>query len=392
MAMKDNTKLLLKDSLLCLIVSSVIIAALSVVITQLSIFDPFSNAFKDFRFLDIYYSEEMGRGQKTNPNIILINIQHKDRYELAGLLSKLQQQKPKVIGIDVIFRDRRHPFADSLLARQLKKKNIIHSFAYLPDSVIGNHPTLVASNAEVGYSNINFDRENKVIRNFRSIKETSKTTEFSFTSQIVRQYDRELWKEIKPKLKKDLPIKYYGNYNHYLHYDYDEVVKMDSIPQFKDAILLLGYLGTPTGSTFDIEDKHYTPLNQKVVGKSPPDTYGITIHANILEMLLAKDFITPTGTGIKILIGLALTYFSLVYFIRLNKRKVARYMFTKKVAQFLFTIAFLYFSLYLLEAHILFEPAPIIAFVLLSVECIGIYRILINYLNKKYQWKSYYYV
>ena len=67
-------------------------------------------------------------------------------------------------------------------------------------------------------------------------------------------------------------------------------------------------------------------------------------------------------------------------------------MFTKKVAQFIFSVFFLYFSLSLLEANILFEPAPIIAFVLLSVECIGIYRILINYLNKKYQWKSYYYV
>ena len=105
--MGNNTKLLLKDSFLCLIVSSIIIAAISVIITQLSIFDPFSNAFKDFSFLDIYYSEKMGGKKKINPNIILVNIQHKDRYELARLLSKIQEQKPKVIGVDAIFRDRR---------------------------------------------------------------------------------------------------------------------------------------------------------------------------------------------------------------------------------------------------------------------------------------------
>lgn len=390
--MKNKTKLLFLDSFLCLIISSLIITILSVIITQLSIFDPFSNAFKDFSFLDIYYSEKMGGNKKINPEIILVNIEHKDRYELAKLLSKIQDQKPKVIGVDVIFKDRQEEYSDSLLTRELKRENVINSFAYYDNSIIKNHPKIVESHKSAGFSNISFDKENKVIRNFKGILETPNSAEYSFISQIIKKYDPILWKDIKSKLKATRPIKYYGNYKHYLQYDYDEIMKMDSLPSIKNSIVLFGYLGSPTGNKFDIEDKHFTPLNNKVAGKSAPDTFGITIHANILEMILARDFITPVGKITKILIGLILTYFSLAYFIWLNKKAVVRYMFTKKLVQFILSICLLYFSLYLLKINILFKPAPIIAYIIISVECIGVYKIFINYFHKKYQWRSYYFV
>ena len=290
------------------------------------------------------------------------------------------------LGIDEI------SYSDSLLTRELERENVINSFAYFDNSQIRNHPKIVKPFKQVGFSNINFDKENKVIRNFRGILETQNTPAYSFTSQIIKKFDPILWMEVKSKLKVDRPIRYYGNYNHYLHYDYDEVLQTDSLPLLKNSIVLLGYLGTPTGNEFDIEDKHFTPLNKKVAGKSAPDTFGITIHANILEMILSRDFISPLRKITKILIGLVLTYISLVYFIWLNKKTVVRYMFTKKLVQFILSICLLYFSLYLLKVNILFKPAPLIAFILLSVECIGVYKIFINHLHKKYRWRSYYFI
>ena len=44
-----------------------------------------------------------------------------------------------------------------------------------------------------------------------------------------------------------------------------------------------------------------------------------------------------------------------------------------------------------MKINIYLKAAPIIAVMLLSVEFIGLYKILINYLNKKYSWKSYFF-
>ncbi len=54
-------------------------------------------------------------------------------------------------------------------------------------------------------------------------------------------------------------------------------------------IVLFAY-ATPF-NPMDIEDKKFTPMNEKYAGKSIPDMNGIIVHANIISMVMEDNFI-----------------------------------------------------------------------------------------------------
>lgn len=383
-----KNKLLHKDAFFCMLFSFIIIGLASLVILNLSIFNPFTNAFKDFSFLDIYYSEKMGEPYPVNQNIILVNVEHRDRFELAELLSILQKQQPKTIGVDLIFKEQREAYSDSLLKIQLGKANVINSYAYVSNNLVKNNSFFLAQENTSGFSNINFDRDEGVIRNVQLQKK--KTEEFAFSTAIAKNALSENdFEKLKRKFKNKQRIKFFGNQHHFLTYSFDEVLEKENHPLMKGKIIMLGYLGVPLNSPFDVEDKHFTPLNEVAVGKSIPDMNGVVIQATILEMLLNNDFITDVPLLILIILTILLSYLSLLYFLRLNKRKRIRYMITKKIAQLLFTVIFLYVALYLLQFDIYLNATPIIAIVLLSVECIAIYVLALKFIKSKLKWKSY---
>lgn len=383
-----KNKLLHKDAFFCMLFSFGVIGIASLLLINLSIFNPFTNAFKDFSFLDIFYSEKMGEEYPVNQDIILINVEHRDRFELAELLSLLQKQQPKAIGVDLIFKDRKEEFSDSLLKIQLNKPNVINSYAYVSGNLVERHPYFKVNNTSEGYSNINFDRDEGVVRRVHFQQNNFKNLGFSVA--IAKQaFPKNEFETLKPKINKSKRIKYFGNQNHFLTFGFDEVLASKSHPVMKDKILLLGYLGVPLNNVFDVEDKHFTPLNEVAVGKSIPDMNGVVIHANILEMLIKKDFISEVSWWILLLLTVIMTYFSLLFFLKLNKRKKVRYAITKKIVQLLFTVVFLYIALYALQFDIYLRAAPIIAIVLLSVACIPLYLIFLNFLKSKFKWKSY---
>jgi CHASE2 domain-containing sensor protein len=388
--MKENRKLLYREAFFCMLFSFAVLGIASVLIINISIFNPFTNAFKDFSFLDLFYTEKMGEEYPVNQDIILVNVEHRDRFELSELLKHIQQQQPKVIGIDLIFKESKEAFSDSLLRVQLQKPNVINSFAFIGDDVVFNANIFRKETNLEGYSNINFDAENGVIREFEGISVSKNSNAYSFSLKIAQQVlSTEGFSAIEKKLKQSNTIKYFGAQRHFLTFGFDEVMAQETLPTMKNKIILLGYLGTPLANSFDVEDKHFTPLNEKAVGKSIPDMNGVVVHANLLQMLLSNDFIYKVPTWILAIITVVLTYLSLVYFLKLNKKAKARYTFTKKLVQLLFTVAFLYIALYLLTVDVYLKSTGIIAVCIISVECIGIYLILIKHLKTKYAWKSY---
>ena len=56
------------------------------------------------------------------------------------------------------------------------------------------------------------------------------------------------------------------------------------------------------------EDIFYTPLNKKYAGKTIPDMYGIIIHANIISMIISRDYIDPLPGWINILMAILICY------------------------------------------------------------------------------------
>ena len=151
---------------------------------NLSILDPFEKAFKDFKFTDMYYSERINETQRNN-KIIIVNIKHADRFQLAEVINKINENEPKVIGLDVIFEDKKTEFTDSLLKASIASKdNIVTAYFHDNDSIVNNHEYFQFKEGNKGYINLDLKGQNSVIRDFLGVKGNEKR-ELAFATQLA---------------------------------------------------------------------------------------------------------------------------------------------------------------------------------------------------------------
>ncbi|MBE9489600.1 MAG: CHASE2 domain-containing protein [Bacteroidetes bacterium] len=389
--MKQKTKLLIKDSFLATLFSFILIFILSFLFINLSFFKPLKETLKDFSFLDVYYSENFNPSNTVNNDIILINIEQRDRFEIAQLLDAVKNEQPKVIGLDIIFKEQKEPFIDSILINSLQASNIVTAFLIKKDSVIANNSVFNTSSAS-GFINLNFNDKTNVIREFASVKNLGDTSYTSFTSQIVRSYSASNWEEYNydQKLSKEKVIKFYGNYDTFLTFGFDEFMQNNNKELIKDKIVLLGYLGTPTGNINDVEDKHFTPLNKATAGKSNPDMFGIVVHANIINMMIKNEFMYSVSTIWIGIITFLFTFFGIMFFIWFEERDLIYFYALKKIFLFLFTIILMWLSLWLFKKGVILKTAPIIGITLAACSFIAYYKYVFKYIQKKTKWKSYF--
>lgn len=369
----------MKISLLHTILSFVLLWLLSLLLFNLSFLNPIEKAFQDFSYSDLYYSKKLFKEEKVNTDIVLINIKKSDRATFGFIITQIARQQPAVIGLDVIFKERKDIFQDSILAKSLiaHQDLLVGSKIIEPDHSVKNATPFSLKNT--GFINLNLaEVEDRVIRNFTPTYEDVP----SFDVAIVNHYNPSLLKDID--LKRTMPINYVGNYNHFITLNSEALMTQDSIPLLKGKIVLLGYLGTPTGSMYDIEDKHFTPLNKNHTGKSIPDMFGITIHANIINMLLKKDFINVVPSFIVYGTAFLLTFLSSLLFVWVSNKDYPWLGVAIKIYQLLFTILFLWFALFLLSKDIKFPVLIVVASVLLSLEFLPYLVYVSNRFQKKY--------
>jgi len=355
--------------------------------------DLYRLAFKEFSFLDTYFAQKMGpEAGQVNQQLILVNVKHLDREQLATLIEKIQKQNPRVIGVDVIFDHQKEVLTDERLWQALQPENVVSAYAIQNRELVKNDPKLGVFRHKLGYANFNFDSYNSVIRNFQAMRDFEGYQYQSFGLRVAQHY---LGRKVKLQWdnmdKKSVPINYSGGTDHYYSFDADDILKRDSVPVLRDKVVLLGYMGTPTGNPYDIEDRHFTPLNQEFVGKSAPDTFGIVVHANIIEMLINDKKLKEAPVWVLLFVGFILTFTAIAYFIKLNKNKIERFMLVRNLTQLGFTIFFIWIALWLLSVGIYFKITELIWYTVLSIECIWAYKILSNYLKNKFGWESYFF-
>ncbi len=390
--MKRSTKLLLKDSLLCTLFAFLIIFVLSFLVINMSFFDPLKKVVKDFSFLDVYYAENFNPTHTVNQDIVLINIEHRDRFELAQLLSEVLKADPKVVGVDIIFKDRKEGFIDTLLAKALHNDKVITSYIIGKDSLI-NNDSLFLNKKNSGFVNLNFENQESVVREFVGITQFQNQKHLSFASKIAHKVlGKEAWEAYSydDKFHGTTPIKYTGDYTSFLNFGYEEFMESENKAILKNKIVLLGYLGSPTGNIYDVEDKLFTPLNKITAGKSVPDMFGVVIHANIINMLLKNDLMYRVSNFWIGVLSFICTFFTIMYFLWLGKRKKITESTVKKIVLFSFTIILTGLALWLFKMGIILKVVPIIGITLLGSSYISYYKHLIDYIKTKMSWESYF--
>lgn len=383
MAIKRKWNYLCFDALFCTVFSFIVSGILYLFVVNLSILDPFERAFTDFSFTDIYHSKILDK--RVSNDIIIVNIKHENRYQIAKAIDMVSSHNPKVIGLDIIFKDLKNSYYDSILKGSFSNSdNLVFSFYYDGDNKIENHPYFRLNDYNEGFINVELENQNSVIRDFVGFRNDS----FSFASKIAMASGYSGEKNVKNILQSRIPINYFGNLDSFLTFDIEEILSSNTIPTLNNAIVLFGYLGTPTGNPYDIEDKHFTPLNEKFVGRSTPDMHGVVIQANIIKMLIQENFIKKIPNFISFTIAFVLCFFITLLGFRLKKKNELVYDLTIKFLQLIISILLLYAAIKLIESNVYIYITPILILSLVGLGMIGYYTHLLNFLNKRFKWKS----
>ncbi|TDT46494.1 CHASE2 domain-containing sensor protein [Maribacter spongiicola] len=360
---------------------------------NLSFFSPFKNAFKDFSYLDLYYSERLNEDHfALNDDIILVNIDRLNRKQIAEVIDALKKSGPKVIGLDVIFKETEDPIWDNYLASKLDDESLIFAYSIVNKSEVYTDSSIHTINNNKGYANFNFDTDAVVIRDFQGVKKSDTKTLVSFPVMVAKKYKGNNWFiEKESYFEKERPINYSGKREEFLILESKDIIGERLIPFIQDKIVLVGYLGNEMTYTFDIEDKHYTPMNAKFVGKSPPDAFGLVIHANIVQMLISNTYIQVVPNWVLTILTVMLTFISLAYFIYISKKMLASYVLRLNLVQLMFATLFIWISLLFFKKGILFKITSITAVVVFSMGLIGYYKKLAHYLFKRFKWEGFFY-
>ncbi|WP_033961943.1 CHASE2 domain-containing protein [Psychroserpens jangbogonensis] len=390
--MKKKTKLLIRDAFLSTILSSILLLILSIAFINIRFFNPLHKAFSDFSFLDIFYSEKFHNTDKVNSDIILVNIENHDREVIANLLNSILKEDPKAVGFDIILENRPEKTkTDTFLAKLLLNKKVVTTFETSNDSLIFSDPFFKTRHRS-GFAEFNFKTNTAVIREFIGKKEFNEKSHSSFATLLAQKYlSKKQWEKYNydERLTKLQTIKYSGNYTAFPYLSLDDFFLNEDKPILKDKIVIMGYIGSPTGNKNDILDKFFTPLNPTSAGKSDSDMFGSVVHGNITNMLIKNDLMNRVSFFWMCVITFICMYLSTILYMKWNKKYKISYRTRKQTYQLVFSVVLFAIVVWFFKNDIVINPFPIVIGVIIAGSYFKYYKHLTRYINTKRKWKTY---
>ncbi len=362
------------------------VALISLVVLNISFFDPFTQAFRDFTLTDLYYSKIKDRNEIYKGPVILVNIENKNRQEIAFLLQQIETGKPKVVALDFLLKKHQSP-QDSILKQIFdENKNIVFNFiADFDDEKQNEYNDSFFTTKADGYSNLVSENiEYSTIRNYYPFYQNHE----AFTSAIIKKYDSTIYTDLLKWKNKKVEIHFTGNLSNFTYYTFNEVTDPDfNSAIFENKIVLLGYFGLnefKTGNLRLDEDKFFTPLNPQLSGRSYPDMYGVVIHANIIRMILEHNFIRVVPTWLVIFISFIILWFILPMMCGLFFKGDIWFNTTGTLLQLVGSILVVFFCV-LIYRHFntKFDPGFLLTCVVLLPTFINLYEALLVFLKHK---------
>ena len=357
-------KIFLLDIIFCTLFVTFLIWGVLQIPIKTDLIDPIGQALDDFEATDLVYTA-LRDDPKPDPNITMVNIGNLDRAGVARLIDNLNKYHPFVIGIDAFYRKDKTDFyrekglinGDSLLEKVFSEtENLVlvtklskfNEKTGLFDSIETSHPKFM-QHAYGGFANmITSENEFRVSRKVVPVELCRDSLQLFFPVKIASIYNPI---KVEKFLKKDniqklLAIKkaknpsesgedfletiyYRGNINNFSGetdvfgkknifntIDVDEALNETFDPKkVTGKILLLGYMGEKIkNDKFWDEDKFYTPLNKQFAGKSFPDMYGVTVHANVVSMILNETYVSVVDDNLILIINLIICLLNVIIF------------------------------------------------------------------------------
>ena len=385
-----------KDTIFSTLWVFVFIVVLGSIPINFYFLNPLKLAMKDFDFNDMAYAK-LGKGKDTklDSTIVIINIGDLDREGLAMLIDKTASYGPRAIGLDVWMEEAREPAKDSFMQAVVSRTpNLVLAsrFKGAADKDEGvyfsNYFKPYASGTE-GYVNF-FDEEIATLRIWNPtlkvrIDSTTKIRHPSFVYSLLRLYDSAILKTL-PSKKKEI-INYTRRTHQYQIIEPNDLLfdKVDT-SAIRGRIALLGYINTdPT----NIDDKKFTPMNEKFYGKTVPDMNGIVVHANIISMVLEKNYIKKLPLWVVWLVAIFIGWLHMSFFIRYYLENHIWFHLVAKIAQLASAIFFTYVGIYLFDRYrIKLDMKLSLIVIIMAVDVIYFYEAWAVWMHKKFGYQT----
>ena len=344
----------------------------------------FSKGVQDYQATDILYSRFKSTSN-FDERIILINSTVPDREKIVSAFKKLEALGAKVIGVDILFEDKKDAIVDSLLIDAIQSNKAIVLADVLDLTSQKTQPHLCnevfCPSDQIGF--INFvAKPNHAIRYFSANEKHLNQNVDAFASAIVKRYDSKSYTYLTNRTGDVEQINFRGDQNSYAQISIDDLLTKNNFKDlFKDKIVLLGYLGSDDWA-MSARDKFYTPMNKDIGQKSLPDMYGMVVHANIISMILDKDYIDEINPWISRIINflliVALVALMRKFFLQVNPGYFKLMRFVQLGIFFLlFTLLIVLFHFFSLKLNL----TSALVGVVLSWDIVKIYQHII--LNKQ---------
>jgi CHASE2 domain-containing sensor protein len=290
---------------LTIVGSAILSFIISFVSEKVNILEKFTTAINDVDFTDLYYQYKPH--PKADDNIIIVNIGYKNRTELAELIKIISKNDPGVIGGDIFFDqevDTLDAIGTNLLSNEIRSiNNLVLASSYQGETdegvgIFARQSPTIREYVNEGIVNLNIatdDPEYGTVRSFKPVTDINGVKHLSFGFLVASFFDSTV---LKYANEDEMMIRWcgYGNRNAdglriFKTFDYYQIMNGEFEKQdIQGKIVLLGFMGALVGDYVPGEI-FFTPLNKKIIGRSLPDMYGVEVHANIIKMIIDKEFI-----------------------------------------------------------------------------------------------------
>jgi CHASE2 domain-containing sensor protein len=404
-------KALFRDAFLATLSVFLVFNLPALLVANIPFLEPLYSTFKGIKkeyehvFPDLTQSGRSARRLEADTLIYLVNIDTLDRTGIAELIKNIHQYDPKVIGIDVVFNGKRSPFNPPLATalEAAADKSVMGTYLVTnPHGGLLEQPERTDSVylfGKEGFANLVTREAKSTVRLFlpqfypeyiNGSGNDSARTQESFATQIVKKFDSVSYGDFirhrqeasihSPEIivyqrqekgyHKLQPVDFQGN--------------NPRLKQLKDKIVLIGLLGDSTV----LEDKHYSPFGNPA---QPPDMNGLVIHANIIEMILRRDYVRHAESWVLMVTSFTLCFLLMSFFMYEFAKQQLRFHLISRLIQLVSVVAVFGIGLWIFDTwQIKIDTLKLIIPIVLLVDILYVYKTLALWLRKKYGYRTHF--
>ncbi|MEQ9287891.1 MAG: CHASE2 domain-containing protein [Cyclobacteriaceae bacterium] len=303
------------------------------------VLDPIGDAFADMETTDIVFSQ-IREAPTAEEDIVLVNIGHENRAGIAYMISIINQYNPKVIGVDTFFKTPKDSIGDQLLEEAFASVENLILVSKLEQTdeddefdSLGHSLPRFTQHAQTAFANFitgaSSQQDLKNCRTFAPKEFIDGKVEYALSVKLAMEFAPEKAQKFLARENDVEIINYKGNVfdwgatkfgTTYFALDVEDVYNQNFVPDLLEGkMVIFCYLGNYLGDREALEDKYFTPLNEKYAGKAHADMFGGVVHANALSMIMNENYIDSMGDGWSYFWAFFLLYLNVMLFCYIYK-------------------------------------------------------------------------